>query len=90
MPSKGRGNPCDNPMKKIHKKKSQYKDVYPLTDKLLRDFKDTLPNFEWKEGTKLCGNCRGKATYLVKLRQNLLSVAQQTGDHQSVADESGM
>lgn len=89
MPSKGRSHPCDDPMKKGHKKQSQYKDVFAVGDQFLKQLRDTLPEIKWKEGTRMCGICRSKAAYKIKLRNDLLRAAEEEIHLAEVAPSTG-
>lgn len=89
MPTKGRSHPCDDPMKKGHKKQSQYKDVLPVSDQFLNQLRDGLPEFKWKDGTRMCGTCRSKATYKMKLRRDALHLAQGGSGLAAIIQEAG-
>lgn len=72
MPTKGRLNPCHDPLKRGHKKQSQYKDVNTIGSHLLQEFRDKLPEFRWKDGTRMCSVCRSKAIKEAAKRSDLV------------------
>lgn len=61
MPLKGRSQPCDDPMKKGHTKRSQYNDVRVVGKSVIQQYRQKLPEHKWKTGTRLCLNCRTAA-----------------------------
>lgn len=75
MPTKKRSHPCDNTLKRGHFKQSQYQDVCVLNKNTIQDYREKLPNYDWKDGTRLCLRCRLKAIDLARKRQTGLNLA---------------
>lgn len=92
MPSKKRSHPCDDTLKLGHFKHSKYQDVCALTQKTIKDYKDKLPDYSWKDGTRLCANCRLKALKLANQRKEGLRLAQrlQDGGLEELVETLGM
>lgn len=70
MPFKGRSQPCDNPLKVGHSKQRQFKDVAALSTHTLEVYRDTLPEYNWRNGTRLCFQCRALASKKAKSRED--------------------
>lgn len=91
MPKKGRANPCEDPLKKGHTRRSQYNDVHAIGPVLLKEFRNKLPEYEWKEGLRLCGTCRLRAHNKIQKRDEYLSAAQRSasGDFDHLFSPAG-